>query len=311
MSPPKHPDVLGLEVEVIKPDHVEMPKPSSPMPAKSPKNIMSGPSLQCTKKADNHVDMDFKNLLLDSKSSQMCDICEARRVFNPVIKPAALYFCKDCDHRPLCARCIRDTVRNPADPHEADHKLQAWIQGHIFDFSSFPERFPAMTTLESGLEADYYRSWLSSDRAFSPPTGGKLTTRFTMYAPPGEYAISVDVRTLKCGEAIRSSTIGHYNAMMVKKAKAVKLGSILVGAQTVERLSIPVKGGLAHSRYLPATMKEHEVIWTEEENRQTVTLGQLVTVGPSHMLEVHIRGSYDYVFFKAGSPFKWWLDAIS
>lgn len=124
-----------------------------------------------------------------------------------------------------------------------------------------------MTTLESGLEAHYGRSWMDSDRAFVPPTGGQLTARFTLYAPPGEYKVSLDFRTLRCGEAIRSSTIGHYNAMIVKKAKAVKLGSILVGAQTVEKLDSPAKEDSAHSRYLPEHCREREVTFTEEEDR--------------------------------------------
>lgn len=304
-------DTLADEMEVIKPDNIEMPRGSSPMPAKSRRTIMPAPSLRSTKKGEDCIDMDFKGLPLDTRPNPMCDICEARRVFNPVIKPAALYFCKDCDHRPLCARCIMETFHNPADPHEADHKLQAWIQGHVFPFATFLERFPAMTTSESGLEGDYGRFWLSSDCAFVPPIGGQLTTRFTMHAPPGEYTVSVDLRTFKCGEAMRSSTIGHYNAMMVKKAKAVKLGSILVGAQTVDRLISPAKENLAYNRYLPEVFKEHAVVLTEEEDRQTVTLGRSVRVEPGRLLEVHIRGSYDSVFFKAGSPFKWWLDEIS
>ena len=309
--PQKERDTLAVEVEVIQPDSIEMPKSSSTMLAKSRRMIVPAPSLRSTKKGDDCVHMDFKNLPLDSRPKPTCDVCEARRVFNPVIKPAALYFCKDCDHRPLCARCIRETIHNTGDPHEADHKLQAWIQGHMIPFASLSERFPAMTTSESGLEADYGRSWLSSDRAFFPPTGSQLNTSFTMSAPPGEYTVSVDIRTQKYGEAMRSSTIGHYNAMMVKKAKAVKLGSILVGAQTVERLNIPTKDGLAHSRYLPEAFKAHEVTLMEEEHRQTVALDRLVRVEPGHLLEVHICGSYDSVFFKAGSPFRWWLDEIS
>lgn len=309
--PHDDPETTAVEVEAIKPDIIEMPKSSCPMPAKSRRAVIPAPSLRSTKKGDNCVDMDFKDLLLNSRPKPMCDTCEARRVFNPVIKPAVLYFCKDCDHRPLCARCIRETIHSSGDPHEADHKLQAWIQGHILPFASFSKNSLAMTTLESGLEADYGRSWMSSDHAFVPPTGGQLTTRFTMYAPPGEYKVSIDFRTLKCGEAIRSSTIGHYNAMIVKKAKAVKLGSILVGAQTVEKLDSPAKEDPAHSRYLPEHCREHEVTFTEEEDPQTVTLGRLVRVEPGRLLEVHIRGSYDSVFFKAGSPFKWWLDEIS
>ena len=304
-------DTSADEMEVIKPDNIEMPRGSSPMPAKSRRTIMPAPSLRSTKAGKDCIDMDFKGLPLDTRPNPMCDICEARRVFNPVIKPAALYFCKDCDHRPLCARCIMESFHNPADPHEADHKLQAWIQGHVFPFATFLERFPAMTTSESGLEGDYGRSWLSSDCVFVPPIGGQLTTRFTMYAPPGEYTVSVDLRTFKCGEAMRSSTIGHYNAMMVKKAKAIKLGSILVGAQTADRLINPAKENLTYNRYLPEVFKEHAVVLTEEEDRQTVTLGRSVRVEPGRLLEVHIRGSYDSVFFKAGSPFKWWLDEIS
>ena len=304
-------DILVDKMEVIKPDDIEMPKGSSSMTVKSRRNTMPAPSLRSTKSGEDCIDMDFRGLPLDRRSKPMCDICEARRVFNPVIKPAALYLCKDCDRRPLCARCIREMLHNPADPHEADHKLQAWIQGYMFPFATCLKQYPAMNILESGLEGDYGRSWLSSDRTFIPPVGGKLITCFTMHAPPGEYTVSVDLRTFKCGEAMRSSTIGHYNAMIVKKAKAVKLGSILVGAQTVDRLTNPAKEGPAYHRYLPEVFKEHAIILTEEEDRQTVTLGRSVRVEQGHLLEVHIRGSYDSVFFKAGSPFKWWLDEIS
>ena len=304
-------DILVDKMEIIKPDDIEMPKGSSSITTKSRRNTMPAPSLRSTKRGEDCIHMDFKGLPLDRRSKPMCDICEARRVFNPVIKPAALYFCKDCDRRPLCARCIRETLPNPGDPHEADHKLQAWNQGYMFPFAPFLKQYPAMNILESGLKGDYGRSWLSSDRAFIPPVGGKLNTCFTMHAPPGEYTISVDLRTFKCGEAMRTSTIGHYNAMLVKKAKAVKLGYILVGAQTVDRLINPAKEGLAYHRYFPEVFKEHAVKLTEEEDRQTVTLGRSVRVEQGHLLEVHIRGSYDSVFFKAGSPFKWWLDEIS
>ena len=309
--PHKDPGTSAVEVEVIKPDSIEMPSSSSSMPAKS-RNIRGlAPSLRSTKRGDDHVDMDFKDLPFAIKPKPMCDICEARRVFNPIIKPAALYICKDCSCRPLCARCIIESIRSTADPHEADHKLQAWIQGHRFPLASFLKHFPTMVTTQSGLEADYGPSWLSSDHAFIPPAGGQLITRFTMHAPPGEYTVCIDIRTLKCGEAMRSSTIGHVKAMMVKKAKAVKLGSILVGAQAVEMLNIPAEEDIAHNRYLPEGPKEHEVTLTEGEHPQTIKLGQSVRVDAGHLLEVHIRGSYDSAFFTAGSPFRWWLDEIS
>ena len=305
----KDPNTSAVEVEAIKPDSI--PLSSSPTPAMSRRTMKLAPSLRSMKRRDNHVDMDFKDLPFAIKPKPMCDICEARLVFNPIIKPAALYYCKDCDHRPLCARCIIEAIRSTADPHEADHKLQAWIQGQMFPFASFLKHFPTLTTMESGLEAGYGRSWLSSDHAFVPPIAGHLTSRFTLQAHPGEYTVSVTIRTLKCSEAMRSSTIGHVKAMMVKKAKAIKLGSILVGAQTVERLNFLAKEDLGHSRYLPEGSKEYQVPFMEEEHCQTVILGPIVRVGSGCLLEVDVRGSYDFAFFTAGSPFKWWLEEVS
>lgn len=104
--------------------------PSSPSPSLFP-------CIEATKLSGKYIDMAFKNLKFKPQRKPMCDICESRRVFNPVIKPAALYYCKDCGNRPLCQRCIVESIRSSTDPHEADHKLQAWIQLIYFHYRSF------------------------------------------------------------------------------------------------------------------------------------------------------------------------------
>lgn len=126
-----------VEPEIIKPDSVEVPGSPSIRLAMPRRNSTTAPSLRSAKSDGVNVEMDFKDLPFAVTPKPMCDICESRLVFNPVIKPAILYFCKGCNHRPLCQRCIVELIRNPGDPHEADHYLQAWVHAHYFPLRAF------------------------------------------------------------------------------------------------------------------------------------------------------------------------------
>ena len=297
---------------VRKPDSIELPDQPSSGIASSKGSTPLAASLISTSYTGGHIDMHFKNLPFAKEPKPLCEVCEARRVFNPIIRPAALYYCKDCGHRPLCARCIVDKIRTTTDPHEADHKLRAYIQAHKFRVPDYFERYPLLATESAGgLPAGYGSSWLHSDHAFTAPIGGYLTTRWTMEASPGEYTVSIDIRTSTRHEEIKGSAIGSHRSMLIK-AKVVQLGSILLGAQTLNRPNLVTKQGItAHGHYLPDGLLEHELKFTEEEQQQTLTMNSKVHVDAHQVLEVLIRGSYDALFFKAGCPFKWWLDQIT
>lgn len=132
-----------------------------------------------------------------------------------------------------------------------------------------------MPTTELGLEKGYGRSWLHSNHAFLPPTGGRLLTRFAMHAPPSTYTVSIEVRTLKDGEKISSSVLGSTRSILVKKAKQVPLGSIIFAAQALHAKDATAAPG----RYLPDGMLEYEVALTEEQHSQRITLGHAVHIG--------------------------------
>lgn len=300
-----------VEAEIIRPDSIEVPKSPSIGPAMPRRTSTIAPLFRSAKSDGVNVEIDFKGLPLTVKPKPMCDICESRLAFNSVIEYAPLYICKGCDHRPLCQRCIVEVIRNPSDPHEADHYLQAWVQAH-FSLPVFLRQSSSMLNTELRLEEGYGRSWLHSNHAFLPPTGGRLTTRFAMHAPPGAYTVSIDVRTLECDEKISSSVLGSTKSMMVKKAKRISLGSILFAAQAIGRSEEHSNGAaVAHSRYLPDGITEYKVALTEGQHSQKITLRDVIHVGQDHLLEVHILGSYDTSFFKAGCPYKWWLDQIT
>ncbi|KAL9027480.1 MAG: hypothetical protein Q9196_004003 [Gyalolechia fulgens] len=269
------------------------------------------PRLRSTELSGKYIDMAFENLKFKPQRKPVCDVCESRRIFNPVIKPGAVYYCMDCGNRPLCERCIRESFKNPTDPHEADHKVQAWIQAHSFPLKEFLDRFqPFPVESKGGLDPFYGKQWLSSDHSFNPPAEGAHGTRWIFNTPAGEFDISVQLRIVCVDEAIESTAIGKHKNMMVH-TKAVPLGSILFGARVIGPQSGANQSDeINSSRHLPDRPMEHSVKIAKEEQTVTLGLGFKLKATTSQKIEVHIRGSYDELYFKAGSPFKWWLDHI-
>lgn len=270
------------------------------------------PTLTSTLLPGGHITMDFRNLAFTPQPKPTCDLCEQRRIFNPVIKPAALYVCQTCGGRPLCARCIVETIRNPADPHEADHKLQAWIQAHILNIDDTLTRSPHLASRSTGgLQAGFGEAWVTSDRAFAPPKGGHLDTLWTTHAPPGEYTLAARIKIASQPEMVKGSSIGKHRNLMVK-SRAVPLGSILMGAHTLvpADLLIPKEGAKRGQHFMPEGVKEQKVSFAEDERAETLVLTNKITVTAENLLRIHIRGSYDGEYFKAGAPYKWWLEEI-
>ena len=314
---PKRQDSFSTStaLEVISPSGVELPlgpvrggsKKIRRKPAPKPT-----PTLTSTQLPGGHITMDFRNLSVAPQNKPMCDLCEQRRIFNPVIKPAALYVCQNCGGRPLCARCIVETIRTPSDPHEADHKLQAWVQAHTFDLAETMEKSPHMASRSlGGLDAKFGEAWVDSDHTFTAPTGGHLDTLWILNAPPGEYTLAARIKIASQPELIKGSSIGKHRNLMVK-SKAVPLGSILFGAQALKQtdLLIPKEGGKPTQHYLPEGARELKIRYAEEDVVETLMLGSKITVSAEQMLKIHIRGSYDAVYFKAGAPYRWWLELV-
>lgn len=266
------------------------------------------PLLKVTRLGGDYIDMAFANLKFKPQRKPTCDVCESRRVFNPVIKPAAVYYCVECGNRPLCARCIAETIRSPADVHEADHKLQAWIQAHSFPLQEFLDRFqPIHVVLESGVDPSYGKSWLSSDYSFTPPAEGSSGTRWVFNAPAGDFDLSVQLRIIQQEQMVDGSAIGKHKAMMIH-ARAVHLGSILFGARVIDSDQAT---DTKSDRHLPDGAMEKSIRSAKEEQKITLKLGFKLKAGANQKIEVHIRGAYDELYFKAGSPFRWCLEQIS
>ncbi|KAL8728543.1 MAG: hypothetical protein Q9181_005311 [Wetmoreana brouardii] len=270
--------------------------------------IQSLPYLRSTQLSGSYVDMAFKNLKFKPQRKPTCDVCESRRVFNPVIKPAALYQCKDCNNRPLCARCIVEIIRGANDPHEADHKLQAWIQAHSFPVREFVDRFQPHAESAGGLDPNYGRSWSSSDLSFTPPAEGSHGTRWILNAPAGDFEMSIQVRISHFPEAIEGTAIGVHKAMMVR-TRAVPLGSLMFGARLIDAKSSQVDEAKS-SRHLPDRPNDLSIKLAREDQTITLKLGFKLNTTTDQKIEVHVRGSYDALYFRAGSPFKWRLDQI-
>ncbi|KAL8693181.1 MAG: hypothetical protein Q9224_003804 [Gallowayella concinna] len=257
---------------------ISHPKPTARKAVPKAMSTQIFPCLKTSQTAGDYIDMAFVNIKFKPQRKPTCDICESRRVFNPIIKPAALYFCKDCGHRPLCARCIVESIKNHQDPHEADHKLQLWIQAHTFPLQEFLDRFKPLDV---------------------------ETTE------DGEFDMEIQVRVCQRKETIETSAIGMQKSMMVS-AKAVPLGSIIFGARVVD--SIPAGNPFEKSkasRHLPDRPVEREIKLAKEEQTITLKLGFKLSATTKQKIEVHVRGSYDIFYFKAGSPLKWWLAHIT
>lgn len=174
------------------------------------------------------------------------------------------------------------------------------------------ERFRLLhTEAKGGLDPSYGRSWLSSDQSFTPPAEGSHGTRWVLNAPAGEFDVSIQIRIVHSDQAIDGSAIGKYKAMVVN-AKAVSLGSILFGARVVDpSIGTNRREEIKSCLHLPDRPIEQSVKMTKEEQTITIKLGFKLKTATNQKIEVHVRGSYDVLYFKAGAPFKWWLDQIS
>jgi hypothetical protein len=129
------------------------------------------------------------------------------------------------------------------------------------------------------------------------------------------------VRTTKVDDRIKGSVIGSRRSAMAK-AKVVRLGSILVSAQVLRDVDITQQAGqLPQQRHLPEGTVEH-LVKLADDQVETYTIEHVVreteaklvrkkfSISSGQSIVVRIRASYDVQFFKAGSPFKGWLDNI-
>jgi hypothetical protein len=258
------------------------------------------------------IDMHFGNLTLDAETKPECDVFRKRKLYTGGLeKLSKLFYCKECGHRPLCEACIFKTFENSSDPHEADHKLQEWIQGHIFSMETFLTKFSASLEIGSfnGLEDSYGSAWLASDHHFSLPVSGYLDTRWDLIAPPGEYSVSVKMRTAKIEDAICASAIGRRKSLMIQRG-IKKLGSIDMGARTMPRVAVQGgRDGDVQRRPCLDTVIRHGVKLADSQEG-VLTFGSKIEVVADQILEVHVRASYDPDFFTSGSPFQWFMEKI-
>ena len=282
-----------------------------PLPLAHPH--LSKPMIRTLRSSDQtSIDMFFENIPVVPQSRPLCDVCESLFVLNPTIRQKPIFYCKNCGHRPLCLRCIQKTISNAGDPHEADHQLRAWEQA----YKSLPPdllQHPLALKVDSSGQADSELStaFLRSDHAFAAPNGGHLTARWRLHVPPGHYELAIQIRTLPREEPLKSSVIGWHKKQLVK-TKGVSLGSILVGGEAFG--TVRGQANEAHGTpnpYLPPSSVEREVKFSENESTATMNYTPTIEVAANQGIDVHIRGSYDTSFFKAGCPFKWWLDSIT
>jgi hypothetical protein len=273
--------------------------------------------------------MDFDGFACESVRTPLCDYCgQNDRLFGrPTLKPAPLYYCRTCaaaatsEGRPLCLRCITKLIGLPSDPHQADHLLREWKQAQEFVPSKLLRgRSSIIVHAPDAQNPEYWSSWLQGDLCFDPPASGHLNTRWVLRAAPGTYTLSVQVRTTKCEDRIRSSAIGHRTSALVK-TKAVRLGSILVGAQVLGHAEMSRQEERSSRQHLPEGAIEYKVkladdqietYTIEHEVRQSddKTGKSILSITNGQCLVLYVHASYDVNDFKAGSPFKFWLERI-
>ncbi|KAL9000622.1 MAG: hypothetical protein Q9188_005632 [Gyalolechia gomerana] len=237
---------------------------------------------------------------LRSSNATRSDMLQDVKDMQLAVRPDSpdIYYCKDCGLRPLCERCIRGSFNYPTDPHGADHKVQVWIQAHSFPLAEFVDRFePFPVESKDGLDPFYGNKWLSSDYSYNPPAEGAHGTR--------DFDMSVQVRIICVDEAIDSAAIRKHKNMMVQ-TKAVPLGSILFGVRVIDPQDEAKQSDeLNSSSHLPEQPVEKWIKIAREEQTVTLSLGFKLKATTSQKIEVHLRGSYDVLSFKAGSLYNW------
>jgi hypothetical protein len=269
------------------------------------------PSLSSSISGDD-LDICFASLPLRPEMKRICDLRKRRKcahVPKNELDESPIFICLDCGDRPICEACIRDTLANRADPHQAEHYLHPWKAASSLRFDKFLWERRHGARLQFGPKELLGREWLYSDHSFAPSSIGNLTVRFALNAEPGIYYVSVSVRTYVNPASISKEKLGKSNYTMIKSGMTW-IGSLAVGVQTVDREApTPRKGVNPSLQRLPDKIVEQEVK-RGTENEETIFPSGTVQVGEGQTVELSIRHWHDKGIFKRGSPFKWWLDSI-
>lgn len=270
------------------------------------------PSLASSMSGDD-LDIAFASLPLRPEMKRICDMRKTRKcVHKPKdeLDESPIFICLDCGDRPICEACIRETLANPADPHQADHYLHPWKAKWSLQFDKFLWERRHGARLQFGPKEMLGREWLYSDHSFAPSSIGNLTVRFALNAEPGTYYVSVGVRTYVSPTSISKDKLGKSKYAMLK-AGMTWIGSLAVGVQVIDRETTTSRKGVNPClQRLPDKIVEQEVK-KGTENEETIYPKGTVQVFEGQAVEVSIRHWHDKGIFKKGSPFKWWLDSIT
>lgn len=245
-----------------------------------------------------------------------CDLCEAMRCIGkkrPQTLQNLLHLCETCGGRYMCEFCARNAIIMPGDSHEADHFLRRLLPVYSFPFARFLASSALTSSCQEGVPQTYGLSWLQSDHSFSPPIqlrSGKVQSRFLLDAPPGQHKITCSLRISFDPQKCSSEVIGGARKALIKIQKD-SYGTITVGAQAVAAGSD--YSNTSPQRYLPPGFVERALRRNPEQNESNIiiALDTSIKILPGQSLEVQIRSAYDYRIFKAGSPFKFYVDDIS
>ena len=271
----------------------------------------SGPWL-ISSLAGQDLCMNFGPLHCVRMSDDTCDLCEAVRclgIRRPQKAQNALHVCETCKERILCEFCARQAINMPGDSHEADHFLRMVLPSYSFSFEKFLHSGAIVPISNHRVPQNFGSSWLSSEHEFAAPVqlrSGKMRVRFLLDAPPGEHKVTVYLRVVVDSEKVSSGVIGSGKKALLSLPKAA-YGTVIVGASTTS--SDKRKKRLESSQYLSSGFVTKEIRKGIDPNF-TMTTTIPTRVEPGESLEVQVRSSYDPGTFKAGSPFKWWLDAV-
>lgn len=259
------------------------------------------------------LDISFGCLPLRQELKPICNMRKGRKcvhVPKHELDESPIFICLDCNKRPICEACIRNTIENPADPHQADHYLHPWKSTSSLQFDKFLWERRHGARLHFGPKEMLGREWLYSDHSFAPSSTGNLTVRFALNAQPGTYHVSAGVRTYVNPASVSKDKLGKSKYAMIK-AGMTWIGSLGLGVQTVDREAPKAcKGVNPCLQRLPDKIVEQEVK-KGTENVESISLSGTVEVLEGQFVEVSIRHWHDKGIFKKGSPFKWWLDSIT
>ena len=270
------------------------------------------PSLASNITGDD-LDISFGSLPLRQELKPICDMRKGRKcahVPKHELDESPIFICLDCDKRPICEACIRATLENPADPHQANHYLHPWKSTSSLQFDKFLWERRHGARLHFGPKEMLGREWLYSDHSFAPSSIGNLTVRFALNAQPGTYHVSVGVRTYVNPVSVSKDKLGKSKYAMIK-AGMTWIGSLGVGVQTLDREAPKALQGVNPClQRLPDKIAEQEVK-KGADNEETIFPSGTVKIFEGQYVEVSIRHWHEKGIFKKESPFKWWLDSIT